>query len=272
MIWLAPELAAWLGSGARAMRRVFALKGEIFREPPGAGRRTLRFEHAGTGYFLKLHWGVGWAEILKNLVTLKRPVLGARNEWQAIRRLDELGVETMQLAGFGEQGRNPARQRSFVITRELTDTISLEDYCRDWAERPPAPAAKRALIERVARMTATLHDNGINHRDLYICHFLLQLPWHGPHDPLHLYLIDLHRVQIRASIPRRWRIKDLAALHFSALHLGLTRRDLLRFLRSYTGQPLRRAWYDQQALWQAVDERARRLATRRPVAQVPADG
>ncbi len=267
MIWIAAELADRLRaeSDRELWRRVFAIEGEIFREPRGAARRTLRFEHAGVGYFLKLHWGIGWPEIAKNLLAFKRPVLGARNEWRAIQRLEALGVETMTLAGFGEHGLNPARQRSFVITRELADTVSLEDYCARWATRPPPFTHKQALIARVAAMTAALHRNGLNHRDLYLCHFLLRQPWHGPAQPLHLHLIDLHRVQQRSVVPRRWQIKDLAALYFSALHIGLTRRDLLRFIVRYSGCSPRAALREQAALWSAVERRALRLQQRRPV-------
>lgn len=273
ILWLAPELATWLGESETAMRRVFAIEGEVFREPPGARRRTLRFEQAGRPYFLKLHWGVGWGEIIKNLITLKRPVLGARNEWEAIDRLRALGIETMEMVGYGEAGRNPARQRSFVITRELEGTISLEDYCAEWRERPPVPTAKWALIRRVAEMTAALHSNGLNHRDLYICHFLLQQPWRGADDPLRLYLIDLHRVQQRAAVPRRWLVKDLGALFYSALHIGLTRRDLFRFVRWYTGEPLRSSLEREAGLWQDVVARARRLATEGPTVEgVAGDG
>lgn len=268
MIWVHPDLADLLGDDGQAWQRVFDIEGEVFREPPGSGRRTLRFEHAGKGYFLKLHWGVGWAEILKNWVTLKHPVLGARNEWRAVQRLQELGVETMDLVAYGEQRGNPARRRSFVITRELRDTISLEDYCRDWAEQKPPLALKRALLQRVAEMTATLHGHGVNHRDLYICHFLLQQPWAGPHEPLHLFLIDLHRVQIRAETPLRWRIKDLAALHYSALAIGLSGRDLLRFVRAYRGCPAAESLRRDKALWQAVLARSRRLQQRDPEAQL----
>ena len=247
------------------MREVFAIRGEVFREPPGAGRRTLRFELDGVGYFLKLHWGVGWREIFKNLLALRLPVLGARNEWLAIKRLQELGVETMQLAGFGEEGWNPARRRSFVITRELEDTVSLEDYCMDWDGRLPDPAVKWALIRRVAEMTARMHDHGMNHRDLYICHFLLRRPWVRPRDPLHLYLIDLHRVQMRSVIPRRWRVKDLAALYFSSLHIGLRRRDLYRFVRCYTQARLTDALRgDRGSLWQDVERRALHLERTQP--------
>ena len=46
----------------------------------------------------------------------------------------------------------------------------------------------------------------------------------------------------------RWRNKDLAALYFSALDIGLTRRDKLRFLRSYFQQPLRQTLQEEGRL------------------------
>ena len=122
MIWLAPELQRALSQalgGRPDMARIFNLPGRTYREPDGVNRRTLRFEAGGRGWFLKLHWGVGWGEIAKNLLSLRLPVLGAMHEWQAIRRLEALGVETMALAGCGRTGLSPARLRSFVITEEL---------------------------------------------------------------------------------------------------------------------------------------------------------
>lgn len=272
MIWLEQHLAKALAGDEPVMQQIFAIRGDVFREPAGAGRRTLRFERNGVRYFLKLHWGVGWREIFKNLFSLRLPVLGARNEWQAVRRLEQLGVETMQLAGYGEAGWNPARRRSFVVTRELQDTVSLEDYCRDWVVHPPPAPVKWALIRRVAEMAACLHDHGVNHRDLYICHFLLQLPWAGPSQPLHLHLIDLHRVQIRRAVPLRWRVKDLAALYFSALHIGLSRRDLYRFMRRYTKSSLADALDVPDALWRRVEERALWLERHKPVAREVSGG
>src|SRR5690606_734405 len=112
------------------------------------GRRTLRFEAGGHGYFLKLHQGVGWGEIIKNLLQLRLPVIGARNEYQAIRALERLGLATLTIAGYGERGWNPARRLSFLVTDELADVVSLEDYCRPWREQPPAPALRQQLIRR----------------------------------------------------------------------------------------------------------------------------
>ncbi|HJO57571.1 MAG TPA: glycosyltransferase, partial [Nitrospinaceae bacterium] len=44
------------------------------------GRRTVSFSRNGQRYYLKIHDGVGWKEIGKNLTSFKRPVLGAENE------------------------------------------------------------------------------------------------------------------------------------------------------------------------------------------------
>jgi len=265
MIWFSREfLAAW-GKTAPDMAEIFETTGDIYREPPGANRRTLRFERGGQGFYLKLHWGVGWREIIKNLTSLRLPVLGAKNEWRAIQKLEQLGVETMRLAGYGHVGLNPAQQQSFVITEELANCISLEDYCRDWPETPPPFAHKRRLVERVAEMTRRLHRNGINHRDLYICHFLLQLPWDGQEETLHLHLIDLHRVQIRKQTPQRWVVKDVGSLHFSSMEIGLTQRDLLRFLRVYFRRPLRQFLTDEAEFLQAVQQRGDALYRTRPM-------
>ena len=259
MIWLSESFRKRLDSPWLRVEDAMQVQGEVYRNPPGAHRRTLRFERDGRGYFLKLHWGVGWGEIFKNLFSLRLPVIGAANEWKAIQRLESLGVETMQLEAWGEEGWNPARRRSFVVTRELENTISLEDYCAAWKRCPPDPRLKRLLLARVAAMTRKLHEHGLNHRDLYICHFLLRQPWDGSEESLHLYLIDLHRVQQHRQLPRRWRVKDVGSLYFSAMDIGLTHRDMLRFLGHYFEQPLRQVFQEQGAFLRAVEKRAQAL-------------
>lgn len=252
----APFRALWAGRDAFAAAE--ALQGDVLRALEG--RRTLRTEVAGAGYYVKIHRGVGWGEILKNLFSARLPVLGAGNEWRALRRLTALGVDTMRPVAFGERGGNPARLHSFIVTEELAPTISLEDYCRNWRTVPPAPTFKRALIRRVAEMARRMHRGGVNHRDFYLCHFLLHLPIDA--GTPRLSLIDLHRAQVRQHTPRRWRDKDLAALYFSALEIGLTPRDRLRFLRTYFGRPLREILREESALLTMLEAEAARLMER----------
>ncbi|EBS5187228.1 lipopolysaccharide core heptose(I) kinase RfaP, partial [Escherichia coli] len=124
------EPLATLWRGKDAFAEVKKLNGEVFRELET--RRTLRFELAGKSYFLKWHKGTTLKEIIKNLLSLRMPVLGADREWHAIHRLHDVGVDTMHGIGFGEKGLNPLTRTSFIITEDLTPTISLEDYCADW--------------------------------------------------------------------------------------------------------------------------------------------
>ena len=228
----------WQGKDPFAEAR--ALQGDVYRSKEG--RRTLRFERDGRGYFLKLHEGVGWGEIAKNLLQLRAPVLGAANEYHACLRLKSLGIDTMTPVAFGQRGINPATQLSFLVTEELAGTISLEDYCRPWGEQKPSLREKRTLVRKLATISKTLHENGINHRDYYLCHFLRADDGKPFASGDRLYLIDLHRVQMRARTPRRWLVKDIAGLFYSAFDLPLTRRDILCFLAQY-----RRDWLHGQA-------------------------
>ena len=250
-----------LWAGRDAFAEVEQLQGEVYRELEA--RRTLRTEVEGRGYFVKIHRGIGWGEIFKNLLTAKLPVLGAGQEWQAIQRLQEVGVPTMTAVAYGERGRNPADQHSFIVTEELAPTVSLEDFSLDWCKQPPEPRLKRALIAEVARMTAMMHRAGVNHRDCYICHFLLHTDKPVTADDFKLSVIDLHRAQTRPAITRRWRDKDLAALYFSALDIGLTQRDKLRFLRGYFQQPLRQILREEARLLAWLEGKANKLYDRK---------
>lgn len=250
-----------LWAGRDPFVAVEALQGVVYRELEG--RRTLRTEVDGRGYFVKIHRGIGWGEIVKNLLTAKLPVLGATQELLAIERLTAAGVATMTAVAFGARGSNPAQQHSFIVTEELAPTISLEDFSLDWLKQPPPVKLKRALIAEVAKMVGGMHRAGVNHRDCYICHFLLHTDKPVTAEDFRLSVIDLHRAQTRAAITRRWRDKDLAALYFSALDIGLTRRDKLRFLRGYFQLPLRQVLRDEARLLAWLEAKAAKLYARK---------
>lgn len=234
--------------------RLSTLDGKIFRQL--AGRKTFQFELDGKSYFAKLHSGIGWKEIFKNLLQFRLPVTSARNEWAAITRLQELQIDTMTIVAYGEQGWNPAARRSYIVTEALLDTVSLEDFCLDWGSQPPSVRLKHQLIAKLADISRTLHDNGICHRDYYLCHFLLHIDNGTPNTPLRLSLIDLHRALIKSNLNRRWVVKDLAGLYYSAMHTGLTQRDLLRFVKAYHRVSLSKAVRIDQPLWNAVTIKA----------------
>lgn len=253
-----PFATQWQGKDP--FTEVRKLDGEVFRALET--RRTLRFEMMGKGYFLKYHHGTTLKEVLKNLISLRMPVLGADREWLAIHRLKALNVDTMTGVAFGQKGVNPLRRTSFIITEDLSPAISLEDFCARWRVERPAFTVKRTIITRVAEMVRSMHRGGVNHRDCYICHFLLQLPLPANIADITLSMIDLHRAQIRRQVPRRWRDKDLIGLYFSSLEIGLTSRDIYRFLRIYFSMPLREIFRLEAVLFERAITKAQKIKHR----------
>ena len=245
-----------------AFEALLRVKGQVYREVKH--RKTVGFQLGGKRYFIKIHYGCGWREILKELLQGRTPVLSAQREWEAISRLQALGIRTANVVGKGRRGWNPARIDSFVVMEALEGMVTLEDLTADGGglQGPRQVLLKRNLITQLADITRTLHANGFNHRDYYLCHFMILDrcwgKWQGT-DPLELYLIDLHRIQSRRKVPQRWLVKDLGGLLFSALDCGLTSRDILRFVRRYRRQPWRQCLEQGPMFWKKVLRRARRL-------------
>ncbi|MCZ7597203.1 MAG: lipopolysaccharide core heptose(I) kinase RfaP [Gammaproteobacteria bacterium] len=262
-IYIREDLKAGL-STKHSFDDMMSLDGKVYRE--ALGRRTVRLTRNGRNYFLKTHTGVGWQEIMKNLLYFRLPVLGAMNEWHGVHHLHRLGIDTLSIAGYGTTSGNPARRRSFIVTDEISNSISLEDFCERWKRSPPRTKQeirfKRWLITRPAQMSRDIHASGANHRDYYLCHFLLQR--HGDPNVLspensRLFLIDLHRMQIRRRTPVRWAVKDISGLRYSSMDLGLTERDIYRFMRIYRSMPLRQILAREKLFWRRVESRARNL-------------
>lgn len=250
--------------GKESFNEIMNIEGRVYRIGPG--RRTLRFQRGGKDYFLKTHTGVGWREIFKNLSYLRVPVVGAENEWQGIHRLNDLGIDTMTAAAYGIRGKNPATRNSFIVTEALPTELSLEEFCAQWKRNPPKTLKeirlKRWILAKVINTARVMHDSGMNHRDFYLCHFLLDAAFDHNEKVLpesKLYVIDLHRIQLRNKTPERWLVKDIAGLYYSSMDVGLSKRDLFRFMKGYSEKPLREIFDQDLRFWRKVEARAKNL-------------
>lgn len=255
MHYLNEDFAKHLPKGD-SFQNLQAMEGEVYRDVQG--RKTLQFALGGKSYFIKNHFGVGWREIFKNIVQLRMPILGAENEWRAISKLKSLGLATMTSVAYGSKGWNPARRRSLIVTEDLADTISLEDYCKDWGQTPPDFVLKQKLLSKLASISRSLHQGGVCHRDFYLCHFLMPRECldGGTDQTLELFLIDLHRALIKNPLGMRWIVKDVSGLFYSAMDIGLTQRDYFRFIRIYDDMSLRDALAHNGEFWGSVNTRA----------------
>ncbi len=264
--WLSPFWRDRFSDRAEAWDKLFRWPGETVRKVKS--RETVRIEASGRRFYIKRHGGVGWMEILKDLVRLKRPVVGARPEYESIGHMRTAGIRTLTPAGFGERGGNPARRQSFLITEELEGWIKLSRIHEHWAklQQESLSSYRRSLIIEAAKTTRRMHEAGLNHRDYYLCHLLTparDCAGIERSNPPELLVVDLHRMQRRSSVPRRWKQKDLAAVLFSAAHWEVSRKEILCFIRHYTG--VRSAAAElrtNRRFWRTVLRKADRLYRR----------
>ena len=260
-LWVREDVREALGPDPFAA--AFALRGVAHRAV--ANRATLAVELCDRPFFVKRHLGVGWREILKNLASGRLPVLSAWNEFWACQVLADAGIPAPTVAAFGARGANPARRISFVLCDALVGFTDLEQRTAPWPVCPPPPRLRFRLVPALAAFARRFHDAGLVHRDFYLCHLLTDdAAWSA--GVVRLAVLDLHRALHFRVVPRRWRERDLAALLYSARALRPSLRELLRFVRVYSGVSLRVALSDP--LWGRVWRRAlrleRRVARRRP--------
>jgi heptose I phosphotransferase len=188
--------------------------------------------------YLKRHHVRSWRSRLRAWLGLGPDRSAGRAEARSVRRLEAAGIPCMELAAYGERLRNDGLIESFLITPELEGFVPLDDFLRTRFDilNPGQSDSRNAdlleLIDQVAAVACRFHQSGFNHRDLYCCHFFVRE--HAP-GRFEVRLIDLQRVQYRTRFRRRWLVKDLAQLAYSAPRDRVKCTQKLAFIRRYFG-------------------------------------
>ena len=252
VIFLNPEIKKFF-SNQDPFQKAKEIEGTIYRD--FANRVTKEFKINENNYFIKVHLGLGWREILKNYAQLKQPSFGAHDEWKALNKLQEIGIKCPEPVAFGRQGINPSQLESFIITKSLDNTVSLEDLTLEWKRKPPSKAMRDSVLRNVAELCKRMHLEGINHRDLYLCHFHVNknIP------SKETYLIDLHRAQLRKHLPNRWIVKDIGGLLHSAIDLNFSKRHFYQFFKIYFNCSIRELFLYHSKFIKSSSERAIRM-------------
>ena len=187
--------------------------------------------------YLKRHERLPWRD---RLLALLAPGRGrhtpAAAEWAHLAKARALGVPVPDAVAVGEAIGPWGGLCSYLMVAELTGSEALNEVLPGLAaSMPPAEfaALKRSLIRELAGITARLHAAGAFHKDLYLCHFYLDLARLREADR-RLTLIDLHRLGEHRRTALRWRWKDLGQLLYSTYGVaGIEERDRLRFWKHY---------------------------------------
>ena len=146
----------------------------------------------------------------------------AEQEADGIAAMEFAQIPTVPLVAWGytEEGR------SFLITEDLAGFQDAEKA----VERG---LSFEAIRDSTADLAAKLHEAGLHHRDLYLCHFFVRTA-----PTVELRLIDPARVAHLPPWPfrQRWIVKDLAQFWYSASESNVSEAQRVKWLQRYAEQ------------------------------------
>ena len=162
---------------------------------------------------------------LENWFAHRRRVSFAGVEHDAAFALCAAGIGTPHMVAWGCQWASLFEQRSFLVTQQVADSDSLERRLPACFSHSGGLQDRRRFIRSLAQFIRRFHLTGWRHRDLYLAHIFCSTSGQ-------FCLIDLARA-FRPLLARRFQVKDLAQLHYSAPAGAFSRTDRLRFYLTY---------------------------------------
>jgi heptose I phosphotransferase len=204
------------------------------------GRSTARVVFHGPDgpvpVYLKRHFRLPWPARLAALIDPRGRHTPGAAEFAHLERARGMGLAVPDVVAAGERIGPWGRLQSFLIVAELTGSLPLHEAIPALAaslDRADFERLKRGLVRETAVIAATLHRARVFHKDLYLCHYFLDMA-RIDQAGRRLALIDLHRLAEHTIWPERWRRKDLGQLLYSTHGVqGLNVRDALRFWAHY---------------------------------------
>jgi hypothetical protein len=145
----------------------------------------------------------------------------ARDEAEGYRLLQERGIPAAVVAAWG----NLDDGRSFIAIEDLAGFTPADKLVE-------SGLSFERVLGPTAELSAKLHNAGLHHRDLYLCHFLARVEKDRAGE---IRLIDAARVRKLPGLltRRRWIIKDLAQFWYSTTQLAITDSQRDEWLRRY---------------------------------------
>ena len=205
---------------------LWALKGEDVKKKlaeRGTERVFLDSDNGKVETYIKRYLPLPLKEYFK-AITSFRPFFpsGALHEWDAIIAFHKQNIPTMLPIAAGRNSEG----KSIVLTLGIRNYTRASDLLETWKNAPEKRQDRHKLIANIAQLAAKMHSAKFAHQDFYLVHLFIK-------ENLNVLPIDLQRLIMGRQFGRRWRIKDLGQLLYSALEVT-SRTDQLLFWQKYT--------------------------------------
>jgi tRNA A-37 threonylcarbamoyl transferase component Bud32 len=169
---------------------------------------------------------------LKNWLTHRNRISCGSVERVSASQLTLVGVPVPKIIAYGEQWGGLFEKRSFIITEKIANAEALERKLPECFDASPTKAnlkQRKQFITKLANFIKKFHETNYRHRDLYFSHI-----FHDNDEKF--FLIDLARAFKPMVLHRRFQIKDIAQVYYSAPKRHFSNTDRLRFYLGYTGR------------------------------------
>ncbi len=260
-----PDYRAALGKlGLTSLEAVFSFDAarNLGKKNLASFRSRLQFDIDAPGspqpttVFLKRYDAPPAATQLRGWLAARGRKSCAMHEYVSMVELAAAGIGTPRPICCGQQWGILLEKRSFIITRKIPDAEALERKLPDCFGKPANAEnlrLRRDFAARLACFVKKFHETGYRHRDLYFSHI-----FYG--DKERFFLIDLARAFRPVVLGRRFQIKDLAQVCYSAPGRHFSRTDRLRFYLAYAGRS--KLTQEDKVFLRAVIDKTKRIARR----------
>lgn len=175
----------------------WTLSGRATLVKSGSGRAIYHVRLPGLDLYVKHFRSMTPVGRLHQLVRRGR----AEKEFHLAHLLQERGVDTITPIALGERRERGALIESYLLTEAIPGGLTLFELIERCVLQgrlafPPTLRFRFAL--ELARLAATIHDAGIEHRDLHERNIIVQ----PVGDDYRFYLLDLHELKVHRRL--RW--------------------------------------------------------------------
>ncbi len=207
-----------------------------------------------TTVFLKRYDSPPVLSQMRNWLSVRGVKSCAGIEFTAVNELTASGIGVPKVISYGEQRGALFEKRSFILTEKIPNSESIERKLPEYftvSTTKEILRLRRDFIARLAGFIKKFHATDYRHRDLYFSHIFCD---HNSR----LFLIDLARAFKPTLWERRFRVKDLAQIYYSAPGRFFSNTDRMRFYIGYTGR--HKLTQEDKAIIHRVIKKAEQMA------------